>query len=205
LLLDAETKVCLLVIFVVVVAPSNRVLHQETIDRHPFTQIRQWQVLYTFFSLYLPDQKGEGRDKEEYLTEEAETISQVLYTYIKHSLRDTPALQKRFNNEYDSISRVYSRRKLSSDIDLSEYELGGEIELMEIRKCSLYVEPKKIYINPLYGSQGAGFPSKEEDIVKIHKFVRIIRMLSELSKKMIRSLKGMWCPKQPKGVHSHSS
>lgn len=145
-------------------------------------------MLHSFFSLYLPDQ---DRDKEEYLTEEAETISQVLYTYIKHSLRDTPALQKRFDAECDSITRVYSRRKLSTEIDLSEYELGSEIELMEIRKCPLYVEPKKIYINPVYGNQVASFPNKEEDVVKLNKFVRIIRMLSELSKKMIRSIKGI--------------
>jgi hypothetical protein len=55
-------------------------------------------------------------------------------------------------------------------------------------RCPLYVEPKKIYVNLMYGDMcRETFPSAEE-IVKINKFVRIIRMLSELSHKMIRSI-----------------
>ena len=49
-------------------------------------------------------------------------------------------------------------------------------------------------MNLMYGevNRGVDFPSAEE-IVKINKFVRIIRMLSELSHKMIRSIS--------KGIH----
>ncbi len=89
---------------------------RQTVDRHPFEQIRKWQVLHSFFSLYLLDHK------EEYLTVEAETVSQVLFTHIHHSLRDMPLLQKQFGSNYDSVSRSYSRRRVSTDAELLSLE-----------------------------------------------------------------------------------
>jgi hypothetical protein len=61
---------------------------RETIDRHPFTHIRKWQVLHSFFSIFLQDHK------EEYLTVEAETVSKVLFTHIHHALRVCNILSK---------------------------------------------------------------------------------------------------------------
>lgn len=178
-----QTQNCLLGISADTVLVID-VVTRETIDRHPFTHIRKWQVLHSFFSLYLQDHK------EEYLTVEAETISQVLFTHIHHALRDVPVLQKRFGTNYDSVSRSFSRRRVSTDVELMSLEgdLANEADPnVDIRRCPLYLEPKKIYVNLLFGGAPADFPNTEE-IVKITKFVRIIRMLSELSHKMIRSI-----------------
>jgi hypothetical protein len=57
------------------------------------------------------------------------------------------------------------------------------------------VEPKKIYNNVMFGeySRDVSLPNVDEATVKLNKFVRIMRMLTELSHKMIRSIsKGMW-------------
>lgn len=190
---NKQTKTCLLGISMdtVLVIDADT---KETIDRHPFTTIKKWQVLYTFFSLYLPDHK------EEYLTCEAETISQVLFSYIHHSLRDSPSLQTRWDNDYASVSRVYSRRKMSTDVDLAESKIcldSGQI----IKKCPLYVEPKKMYINPLFGNMAASFPKKYDDMVKANKFVRVIRMLSELSHKMFRTFSSKHSYGQERELH----
>lgn len=57
-------------------------------------------------------------------------------------------------------------------------------------RCPLYVEPKKIYDNVMFGeiSREVSVPNTDETTVKLNKFVRIIRMLSDLSHKMIRSI-----------------
>lgn len=181
-----QTQNCLLGISADTVLVIDAVT-RETIDRHPFTHIRKWQVLHSFFSLYLQD-----NHKEEYLTIEAETLSQVLFTHIHYALREVPVLQKRFGSNYDSVSRSYSRRRVSTDVEILSLEgdlANDQDPNVDIRRCPLYVEPKKIYINLLFGGActEANFPNTEE-IVKINKFVRIIRMLSELSHKMIRSI-----------------
>lgn len=110
-----QTQNCLLGISADTVLVIDAVT-RETIDRHPFTQIRKWQVLHSFFSLYLQDHK------EEYLTIEAETVSQVLFTHIHHALREVPVLQKRFGTNYDSVSRSYSRRRVSTDVEILSLE-----------------------------------------------------------------------------------
>jgi hypothetical protein len=180
-----QTQNCLLGISADTVLVIDAVT-RETIDRHPFSQIRKWQVLHSFFSIFLPDHK------EEYLTVEAETVSKVLFTHIHHALREVPMLQKRFGANYDSVSRSYSRRRVSTDIELLSLEgdLANDTDPnVYIRRCPLYVEPKKIYVNMMFGglNREVNLPTAEE-IVKINKFVRIIRMLSELSHKMIRSI-----------------
>lgn len=158
---------------------------RETIERHPFTQIKKWQVLHSYFSLFLSDHK------EEYLTVEAETVSKVLFTHIHHALREVPMLQKRFGQRYDSVSRSYSRRRVSTDIE--RLSLDGDLSSdadpnVYLQRCPLYVEPKKIYINLMYGEVNRELLPNPEEIVKMNQFVRIIRMLSELSHKMIRSI-----------------
>lgn len=158
---------------------------RETIDRHPFKEIRKWQVLHSFFSIFLQDQK------DEYLSVEAETISKVLFTHIHHALRETPPLQKRFGSTYDSISRTCSRRRVSTDIELLSLEgdLSNDCDPnVNIRRCPLYVEPKKIFVNLMFGEVRDFYFPNTEEIVKLNKFNRIIRMLSELSHKMIRSI-----------------
>jgi hypothetical protein len=179
-----QTQNCLMGISADTVLVIDAVTRQ-TIDRHPFTQVRKWQVLHSFFSLFLQDHK------EEYLTLEAETVSKVLFTHIHHALREVPGLQKRFGANYDSVSRSYSRRRVSTDVELLSLEgdLANDSDPnVFVRRCPLYVEPKKIYINLMYGDLcREQFPNTEE-IVKINKFVRIIRMLSDLSHKMIRTI-----------------
>ena len=75
-----QTQNCLLGISAEEVLVIDAVT-RETIDRYPFSQIRKWQVLHSFFSIFLQDHK------EEYLTVEAETVSKVLFTHIHHALR----------------------------------------------------------------------------------------------------------------------
>jgi len=176
-----QTRNCLLGISADTVLVIDAVT-RETIERHPFTDIRKWQVLHSYLSLFLQGHQ------EEYLTVEAETVSKVLFTHIHHALRELPMLQKRFGVNYDTVTRSYSRRRVSSDFE-RESDLANDSDpSVCIRRCALYVEPKKIYVNMMYGDFNRELLPTAEEIVKINKFVRIIRMLSELSHKMIRSI-----------------
>eukprot|EP01111_Echinosteliopsis_oligospora_P010586 TRINITY_DN3335_c0_g1_i1.p1 TRINITY_DN3335_c0_g1~~TRINITY_DN3335_c0_g1_i1.p1 ORF type:complete len:927 (+),score=207.74 TRINITY_DN3335_c0_g1_i1:192-2972(+) len=192
------TQTCLLGISadtVLIIDASTR----QTVDRHPFSSICKWQVLHSFFSLYL-----EG-NKEEYLTAEAETISQCLFTHLHRSLRHAPGLQKRMEDCYDAVARSYGRRRASTttSIDSNESsELAAIVSsaatddpAMRVRRCPLYVEPKRVYINLLFGNTllkdvpyGNLSAPKLEEIVKLNKFVKLLRMLSKLSNKMMGSI-----------------
>lgn len=179
-----QTRNCLLGISADTVLVIDAVT-RETIERHPFTQIKKWQVLHSYFSLFLQE------SKEEYLTVEAETISKVLFTHIHHALREAPMLQKQFGENYDSVSRSYSRKRVSTDVDLLSLEgdLANEADPnVYVRRSPLYVEPKKIYVNLMFGD------SLRRELLPVTgdfhftRFVKIFRMLTELSHKMIRSL-----------------
>eukprot|EP01113_Clastostelium_recurvatum_P003589 TRINITY_DN1156_c0_g1_i1.p1 TRINITY_DN1156_c0_g1~~TRINITY_DN1156_c0_g1_i1.p1 ORF type:complete len:1044 (+),score=272.67 TRINITY_DN1156_c0_g1_i1:98-3229(+) len=179
----SQTRALLLGIshdMVLIIDPDTK----ETVNRYFFTQIRKWQVLYSFFSLFF------ATHKEEYLTVEAEAISQVLSTYIHHSLRNSPSVQKQFTHDFATVGRIYrglsaGRRRSSTDSD------SGQIDFSDfaanVRKCPLYVEPKKIFVNPIFGGP-ASFPMRYEDIIKVNKFTRMIQVLTRLSQKMVRKM-----------------
>ena len=54
----------------------------------------------------------------------------------------------------------------------------------------MYVEPKKIFNNVMFGevSRTLSLPHADEATVKLNKFVRIMRIVAELSQKMLRSI-----------------
>eukprot|EP01133_Synstelium_polycarpum_P001346 gene1346-1540_t len=164
---------------ILILNPDTKV----SINLYSLSTVKRWQVLNHVFSIDFVDRK------EQYSTVESEAISYVLSSYIHHSLRNSPSIQKQWDQDYITVAKITSRRRLSSCSnnsveDKKKYRTPGFIS----KKCPLYIEPKKMYINPLHtlNSDDSSL-AKKELLYKDNKVSKVMRVLSDLSSKMIQS------------------
>eukprot|EP01132_Coremiostelium_polycephalum_P004076 gene4076-5102_t len=160
---------------------------KNTISLYSINNIKKWQVLNNIFSIEFSD------ISYVFTTNEAEAISHVLSSYIHYNLRNSPSVQKQWDLDYNSVggrNSSSSRKRLStcsidSLNDTFNKDSWKNQNGIKLKKCPLYVEPKKLYINPL--NSHINGPICKKELYKDTKVTKVLRVLTDLSSKMIQS------------------